>query len=71
MRKLIINIEEEGISDEDALRRVLKVVEGGKISKNSNYEHYCWATSWSDGTRVTVKTKRVDTTDSFDVWKRK
>lgn len=59
-------------SPDDALRRVLRVVEGGRVSRcwrgGKPIDHFCWVTTWMDGYVVSVRAKDYEgAADSFDV----
>lgn len=65
-KRIIINID--GVDEEAALAKVYTVVCGGRVSGIKN-DHYCWYTTFKDGTAVSVKTKYNTNTDTFDVYK--
>jgi len=62
--RIIINIC-DGISDEDALEWVAKIVEEGKISADG--ESYCYATTLRMGTVVFTNKPRESGTHVFYV----
>lgn len=66
MRKIIIHIESDDISDEDAVRKVANVIAGGRISKTKNFMQYCFITTWLD-TYVYAAPKHTGLTDTFKV----
>ena len=67
-RRIIIEIENENISDLAALNRVMRVMGEGQISEASTGAHYCWHVEFSDGVSVSVRRKRSkDSADSFVV----
>lgn len=69
MSKLIIT-HDETVTDKEAVMAVYLVIERGRVSKNKHGKHYCWATIWPNGIRVSVRAKRhLDAADSFHVRK--
>lgn len=70
MKKRRITIEvEESIDDWTAIKSVLKVVEGGKVSVGANdKEHYCWLTISDQGIAVSSKPKYGTDSDRFLVY---
>ena len=69
MKKIIIEFD-ESMSAGAALARVRVVVQRGKISEAAGVLHYCWHTSFNDGTHVlTRRKKRGQKSDSFVVMK--
>ena len=67
-RRIIITINDNSITDLDALERVSEVVKGGKISKHKDVNQYCFVTTFKDGTKVYARDKKNINTDSFVVW---
>ena len=68
-KRIIINIQ-DNTDIEDAVRRVLHVISGGRISQTGDgTKHYCWITTWTDGIVVGTNRKKNKNTDSFNVWK--
>jgi len=51
MNKLIIDNQSD-LSDTDALRYVLRVVDEGRISETAGRAQYCFVTAWKDGVVV-------------------
>ena len=66
MRKIIIHIESDEISDEEAVSKVAKVIKGGRISTARNWLQYCFLTTWLD-TYVYAAPKHTGLTDTFKV----
>jgi len=66
-RRIIIEIRDEEVSDEFALRYVTEVIKGGKISKTNGVEQYCFHTVFKNGLQVTAREKRKTKADSFVV----
>lgn|GEM_PF-2132378 len=66
MRKIIIHIESDEISDEEAVRKVANVIAGGRISKTKQWLQYCFMTTWLD-TYVYAAPKHTGLTDTFKV----
>lgn len=72
MSRVIVNIR-DGVSQEDAIRCVLRVIEDGRVSKDG--KSYCFHSTFilagvNKTTRTEVAaylTKKGN--DSFDVWK--
>jgi len=52
MRKLIIQIDSDGVTDALALDAVRLVVGGGKVSGNGDKKQYCYYTTFRDGSGV-------------------
>ena len=69
MRKIIIHIESDDISDEEAIRKVAKVIAGGRVSIANRWMQYCFITTWLD-TFVYALPKRTGLTDTFKVGKK-
>lgn len=68
MRKIIIHIEDESISDLEALGLVKNVVVSGRISKTKKWMQYCFlATFGSGGKFVQSMPKHTGLTDTFRV----
>lgn len=68
-RKLIVNITDDEITDEEAFKKVLKVIQNGKISKTSLGEQYCFVTAFDSGVAVGVRKNKAS--ESFYVGKDK
>jgi hypothetical protein len=52
MRRININID-DSLTDRQAIDRVERVIDQGKISKGPNgVDQYCWLTTFRDGTGV-------------------
>ena len=66
MRKIIIHIESDEIDDMEAVRKVLSVIAGGRISKTKKWMQYCFLSTWPD-TYVYAVTKRTELIDTFKV----
>ena len=68
-RRIIVEIENETISDFSALNRVMMVVGEGKVREGKTGAHYGWHVQFSDGVVVSVRRKRSkDSADSFVVY---
>ncbi len=67
--RIIIDFDGESITETVALDRVLAVVREGRISETAKgVEHFCWHTSFRDGTEVSArKKKKRQQSDSFMV----
>ena len=65
---IIITIDNDSITDLDALERVSEVVKVGKVSKYRDVEQYCFMTTFKDGTKTYTRDKKNINTDSFVVW---
>lgn len=63
-RRIIINIENDLIDDERAVKMVRSIIAEGRISTSSGRKHYCSATTFMGG-GTAFATKRTDTTDTF------
>jgi hypothetical protein len=68
-RKLIVNITDDEITDEDAFKKVLKVIQMGKISKTALGEQYCFVTAFDSGLTVSVRKNKAS--ESFYIGKDK
>lgn len=73
MRKIIVRIDSDTITPQQALMYVAKVIEGGRVS---NYgTEYCGVTRFNREDYVYAKRSRfisdTDTSDTFVVWKEK
>lgn len=69
MSKTIIN-HDGTVTDQEAVMSVYLVIEQGRVSAHKNGDHYCWHTSFGNGTHVSTRTKRrTNSADSFYVWK--
>lgn len=67
-RRIIINIQDDAVSDESALAMVQSVVAMGKLSETARRKHYCHITTFGpDGKRLVHATKRTDSTDTFTI----
>jgi len=67
--KLIIDID-GNVSSQVALKRVARVIEGGRVSEAAGILHYCWVTTFEDGVIVNVRHKKSrGSADSFLVYK--
>lgn len=62
--RVIINIE--SVEEATAVRRVLRVMEAGKISGDN--DHYCYISSYSDGVTVYCPVQYGTDTIMFKVW---
>ncbi len=60
MSKIIIYNKTE-LSDEEAMKRVLMVIQEGKISQTKRGKQYCFATSFKSGVVVTCNKLREET----------
>ena len=67
-RRIIITINDNSITDLDALEKVSEVVKEGKISNHKDVDQYCFMTTFKDGTKVYARDKKNINTDSFVVW---
>ena len=65
--RVIINIE--GVDEAITVRRVSRVMEGGKISGDN--DHYCYVSTFSDGITVYCPVQYGTDTIMFKVWKEK
>jgi len=66
--KAIVNYD--GMVLDEALLAVREVVKCGRVSESSTGKHYCWVTTFTDGTVViTREKKRNQSSDSFVVRK--
>jgi len=66
MNKIHITIK-DGVSDEEALSKVLAVVKQGRISKDNKL--YCYLTAFPDGIDIAVSDYRKS--DCFTVYRSK
>jgi hypothetical protein len=62
--KIIIE-NNTGMSIQEAMGYVAKVIDGGLVSKTSKGEQYCFATTWEDG--VSVYASKNKHSDKFIV----
>ena len=69
MGRIIINYDDE-ISGEDAIRRVVAVMFGGRVSKHMGKDCYCLASTFSDGSVVLASLTRTGN-DVFTVYMEK
>lgn len=51
-RKLIIRIQDDSVSDMEAIWMVLMVVKGGRVSETAKRRHYCHLSVAKDGTEL-------------------
>jgi hypothetical protein len=58
--KIIIN-NESGLSDEEAILRVLSIVQAGKVSTSAAGPQYCFASSFNDCCVWVAKRKGSET----------
>ena len=65
MRSIYIRVEDDSISDAQAIGYVKVVIQEGRISDNGNA--YCYATKFHDNTVVCAQ--KVKTGDSFMVYR--
>ncbi|NBN88686.1 MAG: hypothetical protein EBV32_06325, partial [Proteobacteria bacterium] len=65
-RKIIIHIESDEISDEEAVRKVANAISAGRISTANKFKQYCHLTTWLDS-YVYALPKHTELTDSFKV----
>ncbi len=73
-RKISIEIDDESISDEQAVRYVLRVIDDGRVSEGSykgiKKMFYCWVTTWrGQDTKTTVYVQNHRKGDCFKIWK--
>lgn len=68
-RRIIINIESDEISDQEASRLVHSVISEGKVSKAGGKEMYCFLTEFYD--RKMVSAHPYCKNEVFTVWRRK
>jgi len=61
-RRIIINNDTK-LSDYEAMRRVLEVVEGGRVS-GMDRDTYCYLSVWADGVKVATR-RNSDVSDTF------
>ncbi len=69
MSKIIIHNQTE-LPDADILRRVLAVVDGGKVSETGAGEQYCFSSGFADGVNVSCRRGYGTETQTFYVWRR-
>lgn len=72
MGKLIIENRSKTLTDQDACRLVMKVIEGGRVSNNNT--QYCYLTSFNYGVtkeKYLVSTKLNKNSDKFVVYDNK
>lgn len=69
MGRIIINYD-DGISGEDAIHRVVRVMLGGRVSKHMGKDCYCLASTFSDGSVVIASLTRTGN-DAFTVYREK
>ena len=67
-RRVNIQILDD-IDPADAVAHVLTVMRGGRVSHHGT--HYCWATTFNDGTVVYVRGPNKRAVNSFIVYKEK
>lgn len=60
MSKIIIHNKTE-LSDEEAMKRVLMVIQNGKISQTKRGKQYCFATTFKSGEVVICNKLREET----------
>lgn len=67
--RLIVDYDSELITPGDALRRVARVIDDGRVSQTSlGVLHFCWCTIWPDNVAVITRTKKKNQkSDSFRV----
>jgi hypothetical protein len=66
-RRILITINDEKMSDFDALMAVTAIVQGGRISENETA--YCYCSTWENGD--VVYSEKLDSgTDKFFVTNR-
>lgn len=71
MKKEKIIINYYGIKPEEAVEKVLTVINGGKISQAGGIKHYCWITVFRQS-KITVgvtRKRNKNSADSFVVYK--
>lgn len=68
-RRIIIEIKDDSVSEEKALRYVTHVVSQGRISKTKGVPQYCFLTTFKGGIRVYAREKYKTKADSFVVSK--
>ncbi len=68
-RRIIINIDHDGLTDEQAVALVGQVIDGGRVSESRGFKHYCHISTTKGGTAIHAY-KRSSTTDAFNIWKR-
>lgn len=65
---MIINYD-NSLFEEDVIRYVKQVVDGGRVSIGANgRKHYCWITTFNDGVVVSVTPKYKTHSDIFTVY---
>lgn len=65
--KIIVETELDPVV---AMSYVQAVMCNGRISEAGDIKHYCWHTSFNDGTQVSVRRKRSEeAADSFIVYR--
>lgn len=72
-RRLIINIQDDCVSDAEATFLVEDVILKGRISKTADRNHYCHLTLYGLGqNEIAVSAAcRKKGTDTFTIWERK
>jgi len=63
MKKLILRIDDD-MTDQDALRLALRVVQMGKISETAGKPQYCFHTRFNDDKTISVM-KQPSGTETF------
>lgn len=69
MGRIIINYD-DSISGEDAIRRVVAVMHGGRVSKHLDKDCYCLASTFPDGS-VALASLTRNGNDVFTVYRKK
>lgn len=67
-RRIIITIDDNEITDTQALDYVQMVMYGGKVSKYQGTPQYCFVTTFKNGVKVYARDKKNINTDSFVVF---
>ena len=68
-RRIIININSDDISDQEASLLVHSVISGGRVSKAGGKDMYCFLSEFHDRKMVSAHPYRKS--DVFTVWRRK
>lgn len=64
-RRIIINIDSDDITEQEAVRHVLQVIDGGRISSSRGMEQFCFGTTFVSGIEVFAMDKRRVESDTF------
>jgi len=70
-RRIIINIDHDQLTDEQAIALVSQVIDGGRVSETAGRKHYCRLSFTESRQTAIYATKRTDSTDTFSIWESK